>query len=189
MLAAEHARSVAMAEEARRALASPYRDLREALDWFRAEWQAALPSRIHEHGAVAPGDLLGGPAWTHRFSAWLSEGDAPDEGAPVRPPRDPLRRALWSMSRGSSLWDNAGAAFLFRLACLGYDVERTAAAMPDPLGHLYCGWYAEKAIGRLREVMAQEQRRLPARVDRLEWMDRLHIGRSDAQHAAEEAAT
>ena len=44
------------------------------------------------------------------------------------------------------------------------------------------------AIDRLRERIDGERRKPAAAVSRPEWMDRLHIGKSDAQHAADEAA-
>lgn len=180
-----HARSQQQAQEAQRALASPHRSLREALEWFRAEWQAALPVRLHEGwDSVEPGDVLGAPAWTHKWRLWLSSVDPGDDAVPM----DPLRRAHMAMTMSESLWERAGAAYLFRLGCLGFDPLSAGRNMPDRLPVTYTAWYAEKAIDRLRERMEQERHRPPGRVERPEWMDRLHIGKSDAQHAAEEAA-
>src|SRR3990167_7330403 len=87
-----------------------YRELREALTWFRAEWQDALPRRLHETdpAAIEAGDSLGGAAWTERWRNYL-----------MGEPRDPLRRALAVMLRGP-LFDRIGAQFLFRLACLDF---------------------------------------------------------------------
>lgn len=181
-----HARSQQQAQEAQRALASPHRSLREALEWFRAEWQAALPVRLHEGwDSVEPGDVLGAPAWTLKWRNWLSSVDPGDGEAPLY---DPLRRAHMALTMSDSLWDRAGAAFLFRLGCLGFDPMCAARNMPDTLPTAYVAWYTEKAIDRLRERMAKERTKEPGKVERPEWMDRLHIGKSDAQHAAEEAA-
>lgn len=181
-----HARSQQQAQEAQRALASPHRSLREALEWFRAEWQAALPVRLHEGwDSVEPGDVLGAPAWTHKWRTWLSSVDPGDGSVPVM---DPLRRAHMAMTMSESLWERAGAAFLFRLGCLGFDPLSAARNMPDVLPVSYTAWYAEKAIDRLRERMENDRHKAPGRVDRPEWMDRLHIGKSEAQHEAEEAA-
>lgn len=181
---AAHARSQQQAQEAQRALASPHRSLREALEWFRAEWQASLPVRLHEGwDSVEPGDVLGAPAWTLKWRNWLMSVDPKDDTVPM----DALRRAHMAMTMSESLWERSGAAFLFRLGCLGFDPLSAGRNMPDPLPVTYTAWYAEKAIDRLREKMEQERRKAPGRVERPEWMDRLGIGKSDAQHHAEEA--
>lgn len=181
-----HARSQQQAQEAQRALASPHRSLREALEWFRAEWQAALPVRLHEGwDSVEPGDVLGAPAWTHKWRTWLASVDPADKSVPTM---DPLRRAHMAMTMSESLWERAGAAFLFRLGCLGFDPISAGRNMPDVLPVTYTAWYTEKAIDRLRERIGQERSKPPGRVERPEWMDRLGIGKSDAQHHAEEAA-
>lgn len=179
-----HARSQQQAQEAQRALASPHRSLREALEWFRAEWQASLPVRLHEGwDSVEPGDVLGAPAWTLKWRNWLMSVDPKDDTVPM----DALRRAHMAMTMSESLWERSGAAFLFRLGCLGFDPLSAGRNMPDPLPVTYTAWYAEKAIDRLREKMEQERRKAPGRVERPEWMTRLGIGKSDAQANAEGA--
>lgn len=180
---AQHARSQQQAQEARRALASPHRSLALALAWFRAEWQASSPWRLHEHDEEwQKGDVLGAPAWTERWKTWLMEVD-PDDPTPAR---DPLRRAHLLLRSSESPFDNAGADYLFRLACLDFDMERAALSMVPPIALPYIPWYAEKAIDRLRERMEAEHHRQAPTVPRPEWMARLGIGKSEAQHRAEE---
>lgn len=179
-----HARSAQQAEEARRALASPHRSLREALDWLRAEWEASGPLRLHEGAdTVEERDTLGSPAWTARWLRWLTAND-PDDGE-VRP-FDPMRRAMLAMTRSGAV-EASLAGYLFRLACMGWDMEAAGLSLVPPVDVVYVGPYAEHAVRRLRERMEQERRREPASVSRPEWMDRLRIGRSESQHAAEGA--
>jgi hypothetical protein len=180
-----HARSMQTSQEAQRALSSPHRSLREALEWFRDEWTATHPPKLHEDGETSePDDVLGAPAWTLRWKRWLSSVDPADPDVPMY---DPLRRAHMSLTMSESLWDRSGAAFVFRLACCGFDPLAAARNMPDPLPVTYVAWYTEKAIDRLREVVARERTRQPGKVERPEWMDRLGIGKSEAQHHAEAA--
>jgi hypothetical protein len=95
---------------------------------------------------VGDHDVLGGPAWSKRFEAYLLES-----------PRDPLRIAWAEMSRGS-MFDRAGARFLFCLASCDFDPRAAGLAMCDAQGRAlvlpeFSSWYAEKAIDRLRERM------------------------------------
>lgn len=171
--AEQHARSAQQADEARQALASPHATLRLALDWFRTEWQAALPSKMHETDAVEPQSDWGAPAWTDHFRGWIDG------------PTDHLRRALAGMVNGN-LSERMGAVYLFRLACLDFDILLAASRMEPPLADAYAAWYTEKAIGRLRERV-RTVKEAPARpIDRPEWMDRLGIGQSESQARAVE---
>jgi len=184
-MAEANARSIAQAEEAERALASPHRSLRLALDWFTHEWTASLPVRLHK--ADVAGDAS--PEWADRWKAWLmahDEGWQPGEDVP--PPFDPTRRAWLRLRRSSNLFDKFVAEYLFRLASLGFDMRAAARDMDPPIAVPYIPGYTEKAIDRLRERIEGERRKPARTVDRPEWMDRLNIGKSDAQHAAEEAA-
>lgn len=176
-----HARSQQQAQEAHRALASPHRSLALALAWFREEWTAATPARVHAANVV---DEMGAPQWTERYRTWLMEVDWDD---PARP-RDPLRMAHVAMRASESLFDKYGAEYLFRVACMGWDLLSAATVMDPPIAVPYVAWYAEKAIDRLREKVELERHRPAPKVDRPEWMDRLGIGRSEAQANAEEAA-
>lgn len=184
-MAEAHARSQQQAQEAERALASPHRSLRLALDWFASEWTASLPVRLHK--ADVAGDAS--PEWSDRWKTWLTahdEGWKPGEDVP--PPFDPVRRAWLSLRRSTSMFDMFVAEYLFRLASMGFDMRAAAVTMDPPLAVPYIPGYTEKAIDRLRERIEGERRKPPAAVSRPEWMDRLSIGKSDAQHAAEEAA-
>lgn len=119
-----------------------YRDVRNAISWFRFHWTGSLPRRLHEgYSTVEPDDALGAPAWTARFRTFLTEAS-----------HDPIRQAFETMAHGS-LFDRCGAQFLFRLACLDYEPERAGLAMTPPLLPEYATWYAEKAITRLAEVL------------------------------------
>ena len=183
---AKHARSQQQAQEAQRALSSPHRSLREALEWFADEWRASFPARLHEAFSVEADAVLGSPAWTERWKTWMTANDpAKDSDAP--PTYEPIRRAHMAMTMSESLFDRCGAAYLFRLACLGFDPIAAGRNMDTPLGVEYVAWYTEKAIARLRERMDKERQKAPGRVDRPEWMERLHIGKSEAQHEAEAA--
>lgn len=183
---AQNARSQQQAQEAQRALSSPHRSLREALVWFTDEWQASYPTRLHEAFSVEADAVLGSPAWTERWKAWMNANDPlRDKDAP--PTVEPIRRAHMALTMSESLWDRCAAAFLFRLACLGFDPLAAGRNMPSPLPVEYTAGYTEKAIDRLREKVAKEHQRPPGKVDRPEWMDRLHIGKSESQHEAEAA--
>jgi hypothetical protein len=153
-----HQQRAAELEEAKRALASPWASLRAALEWYRTAWQAALPIAMHTHD-VEPLDAWGGPQWTARFKGYLfghpRDGVGPEADDIVR---DPLRVALAAMARGS-LFERCGAVYLFRLGCLDFDPISAGLRMAPPITHDYAGWYCETAIGRLRERMAQAQRR------------------------------
>lgn len=179
---AQHARSQQRAEAAREALAHPYRDLAIALAWFKDEWQASTILRLHD----IQDDPNGAPEWTERWKRWLEAHD-PARDADDPWPWDPLRRAHLAMRASDSAFDRAGADYLFRLACLGFDMERAALAMDPPLALPFIAWYAEKAIDRLREKVQAARTKPASIVPRPEWMARLRIGKSEAQHAAEEA--
>ena len=182
----QHARSQQQAEEAKRALASPHSSLRKALAWFRFEWTAADPVRLHK--ADVAGDAS--PEWSDRWKDWLTAHDEnrdPQDDS-TRPPFDPLRRGWLGLRRSSSMFDRAVAEYLFRVASLGFDLEAAALTMDPPQPPPYIAGYAEKAIDRLRERVEGERHRPAPTVPQPEWMGRLGIGKSDAQHAAEEAA-
>lgn len=181
-----HARRQQEREDAQRALSSPHSSLREALAWFEDEWTATFPMALHEPFSVEPGDVLGATAWTERWKRWVKAHDLNRDADDPRP-YDALRRAHTSLTMSTSLWDRCAAAFLFRLACCAFDPLAAGRNMPDVLPVPYTAGYTEKAIDRLREVVARERTRQPSEARRPEWMDRLDIGKSEAQHKAEEA--
>jgi len=163
-----------------------YRSVSQALAWFRAEWQASLPQRIHEGwSSVEPDDALGAPAFTQRFLRYLLAGDDGQQ-------RDPLRSALARMRRSGSVFERCGALYLFVLACSDFDPETAGKRMggrcicqqpehherqcpvrTSPILAEYVVWYCEKALERLAEVMEQPQRRQGRAVERPHWMDRI----------------
>jgi hypothetical protein len=183
---------------------SRYRDLHDALDWFRDAWETALTpvARIHEgYTHVADGDHLGGPAWHRRFIRFLVVGAEHYE---------PVRMAWARMRYSGWLEDRTGAAFLFVLACRDFDVRSAGLEMlghcvcarvhlpectcsePDrgrhqhgpcpspsqPIFEEYVAWYTERAIGRLRWHI--EHPPAPRLLDRPEWMDRIGFRTTEA---------
>lgn len=202
-----HALSAARVKEAKQSVESPYATLRAALGWFKFEWQTALPLTLHEGwSSVEPMDALGAPAWTARMATYLfgRKPKAGEDPLSDQPPTDPLRLAWLWMSRSSSLFDRCGAVFLFRLACMDFDVIRTGLSMgghclcltpcrpstscpcpSSPITETYAPWYAEKAIDRLRERVVKASRRDAPTVKRQAWMDRVGVGLSESQSIAE----
>lgn len=124
---------------------SVYRGARDALSWFKDEWQAPIPERLHRH-QVDDGDRLGGPALSERFRRYLLD-----------PPRDDLRRAMLEMATGS-LFERVAAHYLFALACRDFDPAAAGLSMSPPLMPEYSTYYAEKAVARLRERMERVDR-------------------------------
>ena len=151
-----------------------YRELRDALSWFRAEWQADIPTRLHEGwSTVEPGDAWGAPAWTARFRRYLLTGGTPYPGT--------TRYGLYRMSRGNLL-ERVGAVYLFKLACLDFEPGLAAMAMTPPLLPEYAPYYCQHALGRLAQVMAMPE---PLReVPRKEWMDRIDFRASEVRVVA-----
>lgn len=179
-------------------VATPWRSLREAMEWFRAEWQDVLPRRLHEGwSTVEDRDRLGGPTWDERFKSYVFRADGkPNEQV------EPLREAFAVMRLKGSMFERIGAAYLFALASMDFDINAAALAMgghcfclwdvpdkgltmtpphhgrpcPMPSAVLmpeYAGWYTEKAIDRLRERTLQILRRPPRAIEKPEWIDRL----------------
>ncbi len=177
-------------------VASPWSSLREAMDWFRREWQDVLPRRLHEGwSTVEDKDLLGGPTWDDRFKDYVFRSDG-RAGEQV----EPLREAFAVMRLKGNSFERIGAAYLFALASMDFDINGAALAMgghcfclwdvPDkgitmtpphhgkpcpmpsaPLMPEYAGWYAEKAIDRLRERTLAILRRPPRAVEKPDWID------------------
>lgn len=174
-----------------------YRELHDALAWFRDAWRAAMEpvDRLHEGwSSVEPGDHQGGPAWNRRFVRFLVVGAEH---------YDPVRIAWAEMRYSGTLAERTGAAYLFIVACRDFDLRSAGLAMaghcvcarvhlpecactdpekwrhqhgpcPEPAMPLfeeYAAWVAERAIARLRWRLDHPR---PARpVGRAEWMDRL----------------
>lgn len=181
-----------------------YRELHDALEWFRDAWETA-PGKVERlHTAqVNDGDEWGGPEWHRRFVRFLVDG--PET-------YDAVRMAWARMRYTGGLADRTGAAFLFVLACRDFDLRSSGLAMlghcvcpqihlpechcenpgrvrhqhgvcpspSQPLFEEYCAWFAERAIARLRELVESPPRDQP--VDRPAWMDR--IGFSPRERAA-----
>ena len=174
-----------------------YRDLHDALAWFRDAWQDSIEpvQRLHEgFSSVEPGDHHGGPAWHRRFVRYLLDGAEH---------YDPVRRAWAEMRYKGNLAERTGAAFLFIVACRDFDLRSAGLEMaghcvcdqvhlPEcacedpakgrhqhgpctdpamPLFEEYAGWFAERAIARLRWHLDHPPAARP--VGRAEWMDRL----------------
>jgi hypothetical protein len=139
-----------------------YRELRSALDWFRAEWQASLPEKLHESAVhVADDDHLGGPAMTDRFRDYISSGVMWVDGEPWRleGARGRIRPVLVDMATSGSALERKAAHYLFVLACMDFDPERAGMRMTPPLLPEYSFYYAEKAIVRIAQRMTQHEAR------------------------------
>lgn len=138
-----------------------YHELRKALDWFKAEWQADLPMRLHESAVhVDEQDHLGGPRMTDRFRDYLDSGVmwVDGEAWKLDSPKGRVRPVLMSMATGSLL-ERRAAHYLFALACLDFDPERAGLSMQPPLLPEYAHYYAEKAITRLAQRLLHSERR------------------------------
>ena len=160
-----------------------YHELGQALEWFRHEWQADLPARLHESAVhVEDHDHLGGPRMTDRFRDYIASGVmwVDDEAWQLEPPKGRVRPVLVTMAMGSNLERHA-ARFLFTLACLDFDPEQAGMAMTPPLMPEYSFYYTEKAITRLAKRMRQSEDR-----DRLPWQlsDRFRELKVSGQGAA-----
>ena len=117
----------------------PPRSLTDLVGWFRAQWEAEIPPDIHSRGVwhdKEASSALGAPALAPGFSAYLM-------GSPFATDHDPrldqwtagavrvrpMHAVLAEMARPGPLSDGAyRAAWLLRLACLGWDIEATANA-------------------------------------------------------------
>lgn len=128
---------------------SPPRGLANLLAWFRAEWEAEIPDAIHMRGVWhdrEASSALGAPALAPSFSDYLM-------GSPRRTDHDPREdtwtdgavyvrpmHALLARMAGSDP-DSEGAyaaRWLFRLACMGWDVERASHdVMPPQVARVY----------------------------------------------------
>ena len=159
--AKRHESSEAARKAAELSLASPHASLRDALAWFRWEWQAAMPTVMHTH--VEDIGALGGPAWAERFKACLMGRrlrDQPESDA-EGPMLDPFRACWATMWAKGSLSDQVVAMFLFRLACLDFDWVTTGRTMTPPIPDAYLTVYVERAIDRLRERLVGGGHRQP----------------------------
>jgi hypothetical protein len=147
--------------------------LPELLTWYRSEWNAETPGRIH----VRLTDAGGTPEWHERFRS-LINGDL--RGFP-------LRYQLRSMARRGSR-SQARARFLYVLACQGFDVKRTASALAPGNDHYARAWAASYATFALRQLydMAHDPERTHEDGTARTFVEK-RISKSEAQAAAEAA--
>lgn len=160
--------SIAEAQDRRPRL---YRDLSAELAWFRTEWQADLPRRLHESASqVESEDHLGGPRMTDRFAAYIASGvvwlphERPDgevemEALRLESPRGRVRHALAAMATSKSLLERVDARFLFALACRDFDVVAAGLSLTPPIMPEHVPFYAQTGIRWLRERMEGMERR------------------------------
>jgi len=150
---------VSQVDDAKAKRGKVYRALEDQVRWLRAEWHSDIPAKLHNVKLVDDGDHLGGPAWTARFRDYVGSGVLWVDEEPVRleAPRGRLRNELALMATGSVL-ERRAARFLFALACLDFDPARAGLAMSVPLLPEYAYYYAEGAIGRLRQRCEQADR-------------------------------
>lgn len=154
------------------------------LAWYRSAWQAEMGSG---RTTVHLTDGGGAPEWHPRFAALILS--APVESDESGNPLFPIRYHLQRLYRRSGTRGKHRALFLFKLACLDFDVQATARAS-SPAGWFEHGeaWardYAELCLSRLYQRATSTEyndgeghprRFLP------------RVGKSEAQHNAEAAA-
>lgn len=180
--ARENRRSEERAQAERMQIESQWRELRDALAWFRREWTGALPRTLHRSAShVEPGDVQGAPELTDPWRAYIARVD----GAERDP--DPIRAAIRSMVTGPNRYDRVGARYLFALACADFDPVKAGQEMHGvcvclsreehdgspaegirpapcptlPLSDEYSPWYTVQAIERLRQVVSRRAKRRP----------------------------
>ena len=138
--------------------------------WYKSVVADAIPTRLHTRDFSEGGT----PEWHAAFRAWLM-------GAPGALDRDgnvknPYRFWLWRM-KGEGRQSRVAADFLYRLACLRYDwlaAVRTITPLTDD-GEVVARAFAEDALRRFWRLMQSDPHYHQPR-------------KSEAQHAAEEAA-
>lgn len=134
------------------------RSLNEYLAWFRREWCAEMPGRIHERG-VEPQSALGSPRLGGAFRAYM-------EGHPMATDHDdrldidhrgaarrfPIHAALSVMRRRWPL----SAHYLFAIAWTGAEWQDVALAwrMLPEIGHRF----TLDALRHLWSIWEQDQR-------------------------------
>lgn len=136
------------------------RNLAEYLAWFRREWEAEVPRRIHERG-VEPQSALGSPRLHGAFRAYMDGHPTAtdydprldlDERGAMR--RYPVHAALAQMRRRWPL----SAHYLFAIAWTGAEWQDVALAwkmLPevghrftlDALRHLWTLWERDENKG------------------------------------------
>lgn len=138
--------------------------------WYLDAARERIPVRIHSRDTADDGS----PDWHAQFRAYLmAHPSATDREGYVR---DPLAHWLWVM-KSEGRENRVMAEFLYRLGCLQGDWLAAARAI-TPLtddGEVMAKAFAVAALQRLWRRMQTEPRKF------------IHP-KSDAQHAAEEAA-
>jgi len=139
--------------------------------WFMEVAAEDIPCRLHSRDT----DAGGTPQWHGSFRARLTAHPAAvDREGHVR---SPFRFWLWVM-RGESRQGRVGAEFLYRLACLEGDwlaASRTITPLSDD-GEIMARAFALVTLQAFWRRMQTAPRRPASKP------------KSDAQHAAEEAA-
>lgn len=131
--------------------------LPDLIRWFRREWAAEMPGRIHERG-IEPDSGLGSPRLAGAFRAYLAgspmatdHDDRLDMTTAGDARRLPIHAALNVMSRKWPL----SSRFLFALAWAGADWVDVAAlwTMPPEIGHRF----THDALHHLWEIWARSE--------------------------------
>lgn len=129
--------------------ARPPKGLTDLLTWFRAEWEAEIPDALHVRGVWHDSEAssaLGAPALAPDFSSYMM-------GSPYATDYDPrldtwtrgsvrlrpMHAVLAEMAGGDPASDAAfRARWLFRLACMAWDIDAAAAdVMPPQVARTY----------------------------------------------------
>lgn len=133
------------------------RELNELLAWFRREWEAELPRRIHERG-TEPESALGAPKLAGAFRAYMT-------GSPMATDHDdrqdidfrgaarvrPLHAAMHVMSHRWPL----STHYLFAIAFAGAEWQDVSLAwkMLPEVGHRF----TRDALHHLWRIWARDQ--------------------------------
>lgn len=157
-------------------------NLHDLVRWFREAWESEMPTRLHSRDT----DAGGSPDWHGEFKAYLTASVyAIDEEGSARRPMA-VHWTRWSNSTGR---DASRARFLYTLVCKGYSVPNAWQALkgtPTELGAVARDDFAYRTLARFWEVCQTPPRVYPPRPkeDRKGALSR--VGKSEAQHHAEE---
>jgi hypothetical protein len=152
--------------------------------WYRAEWQGEMGTG---RTTIALIDEGGGPEWHERFRALIVNARTDSDATSAS--SFPMRYYLQRLYRGRGTHNKRRATYLFRLACMGFDVAATARAT-SPAGWYEHGeaWahdYTEMCLRRLYRIAHDPELSDNDGMPR-KFLPR--VGKSEAQHRAEEAA-
>lgn len=161
-------------------MTEPHSTLADLLRWLATAWAAEIPIRLHVHET----DDGGKPQWHAAFRAFLAALDTDREGDIMRPVR-----AHWRALAHSSGSGGRRARWLYVLACSGWD-WRLACRRIGPI-EMLGPWGDDLALDYATATLTEFHRRCqsePRKFVRAPRGALARVGKSEAQHNAEEAA-